>query len=182
MRKTNILWVTRGTAKPDLCFQLMGRWCPGSRGILWSLEGLLGIRRRARAESCSGGENSKWKPERKREPAGVRSGTWALRGGRGEGGRWRPKWTGRRVCLKGGGVGGPWSIRHIALAMCPRGQALVSSGLRTWGPASRRPGLRPLLRASSAHSCPTVSSTRAGKLASSPQTPLPCIAVCERAW
>ena len=119
MRKTNILWVIRGTAKPDLGFQLMGRWCPGSRGILWRLEGLLGIRRRARAESCSGGENSKWKPERKREPAGVRSGTRALRGGSGEGVRWRPEWTGGRVCLKGGGVGGHWSIRHMAWQCVP---------------------------------------------------------------
>ena len=107
MRKTNILWVIRGTAKPDLCCQLRGRWCPGSRGILWRIEGLLGIRRRVRAESCSGGENSKWKPERKREPADVRSGTWALCGCSGERGRWRPKWTEGGVCLKGSGVRAP---------------------------------------------------------------------------
>lgn len=45
--------------------------------------------------------------ERKREPAGVISGTRALRGGSGEGARWRPKWTGGGVCLKGGRLGGP---------------------------------------------------------------------------
>lgn len=57
----------------------------------------------------------------------------------------------------------------------------MSPGSQLEDQANRYPGLRPLLRASSAHSCPTVSSTRAGKLVSSPQTPSPHVAVCERA-